>query len=114
MINIDKSYLKIWKVEDKGNCVKATTTTGKKDKRTDTWVNSNWIVTFVGECLNEAKNLKEGDKVTVLNGIIENVWDKEKSRNWLNVVVFKIECDENNTNATMQEVIDEDDDPLPF
>ena len=111
MINIDKSYLKIWKVEDKGNCFKATASTGKKDKRTEAWVNSNWNVTFVGECLEQAKTLKVGDKVTIISGIIENVWDKEKSRNWLNVVVFKIECDENNSNVATE---DDDDDVLPF
>lgn len=112
MINITKSYMKIWKVEDKGNFVTATTTSSKKDKQKDIWVNSNWNVRFVGKCLEEAKRLVEGDKIIVNNAVIENVWDKEKNRAWLNVVVFEFELQEKKEEV-FYEVSDEDSE-LPF
>ena len=112
MLNLSKSYLKVWKVEDKGKFVKAQCTSGKKDKQTDTWINSNWNVRFCGKCLVDAKKLKEGDSVKIQSGIIENVWDKEKQRNWLNVVVFELEGADNNPNDEYP--ILEDEEELPF
>ena len=112
MINIQKSYFKIWEVEDKGKFVKAKASTSKKDKQTDTWVNSNWNVRFVGKCIDEAKTLEVGDRIVATNGIIENVWDKEKKMAWLNVIIFEFEKQEENSHEVPTTI--EDDDELPF
>ncbi len=112
MINITKSYLKIWKTEDKGKSVTATTTSSKKDKIKDLWVNSNWNVRFVGKCLEDAKRLVEGDKIVIHNGVIENVWDKEKNRAWLNVVVFEFDWQEKKEEVFYE--VSDDDNSLPF
>ncbi len=115
MINITKSYLKIWKVEDKGKSVTATTTSSKKDKITNAWVNSNWNVRFVGKCLEDAKRLAEGDKIVINNGVVENVWDKEKNRAWLNVLVFEFNWQEQNNNMpSVADVEADSQDDLPF
>lgn len=112
MINITKSYLKVWKLDVKEKFVSATTTSSKKDKANDTWINSNWNVRFVGKCLGQAKELKEGDKIVVINGTVENVWDKVKEKAWVNVVVFEFELQEKNEEVFCD--VSEDDNELPF
>src|SRR5665648_52670 len=91
MLNIGKSYAKIWEVEDKGNYIKAKIGTSRKDKRNDTYINSNWFAVFLGKCADQAKGLQKGDKIIIANGTVESVYDKEKQRAYTNVVVFEFE-----------------------
>lgn len=91
MLNITKSYAKIWEVEDKGKYIQAKVSSSRKDKRDDTWVNSNWFVRFVGKCTDQARVLSKGDRVIITNGTVESVYDKEKQRVYTNVTVFEFE-----------------------
>ena len=111
MLTINNGYLKIWKIEDKGKSVVASCSTSEKDRQNEgEYINSNWNVRFVGKCLEDAKQLSEGDRVKIVGGKITNVWDKENKRNWLNVVVFEFESLEDNRNNMQSN----DDEELPF
>jgi len=94
MLNITNSYAKIWNIEDKGNYVNGRISSSRKDKRDDSYINSNWLVRFVGACVAGAKTLKEGDRIKITNGIVENVYSKEHEKNYTNVTIFELEKQE--------------------
>ena len=77
----------IFKVEDKGTFVKAQLSTSEK-KQDGTYEYSNWFCNLVGSSVNMAKDLKEGDKITITKGKLSNVWNKEKKTAYVNMTVF--------------------------
>ena len=121
MLNITKSYATVWKVEDKGKYCSGRISTSKKDKRTGNYVNSNWQIRFIGHSFEPAKALKEKDKITITNGFIENIWDKENNRNWLTLVVFDFEYSDGgsaqpvSSNSNSNDYVEVETEPeLPF
>lgn len=59
-----------------------------KDKK-DEAVYSSWFANFVGTAYTKAKEeLKEGDYIQLTNGKIENIYNKEKGKAFLEVIVF--------------------------
>lgn len=84
MIMFNKAYAKVWKVFDNSYSI----STG--DKQQDgTYRNSNWNMRLTGK----VKDIKldEGDRIEIKGGKLENVWDSEKKRNWLNLYVWDLE-----------------------
>jgi hypothetical protein len=50
---------------------------------------SSWFANFVGTAYTKAKELlKEGDYIQLTNGKIENIYNKEKGKTFLEVIVF--------------------------
>lgn len=87
MIWLNDLKVRVSKVEDKGNYVKATVSTSEK-KQDGTYEYSNWFCAMVGSCVEKAKDLKEGDKITITKGKLSNVYNKEKKQAFLNMAVF--------------------------
>ena len=59
-----------------------------KDKNGEA-VYSSWFANFVGTAYTKAKEeLKEGDYIQLTNGKIENIYNKEKGKAFLEVIVF--------------------------
>ena len=115
MLNLNKSYGTVFKpeVNEKGNMVRARLSTSVKNKETGKYTNSYWNVRFVGKCVDLAKQLKDRDRITILNGVVENVWDPGQKKTWLNVVVFDFAY--NMHQSTSPEGFSEiDDSELPF
>ena len=81
-------FVKVFKVEDKGKYVKAQVSTSEK-KQDGSYENSSWFPTFVGNCLDEAKQIQEGDVLTITKGKLTNVYNKEKKQSYLNMTVFE-------------------------
>ena len=105
MILFNKAFLKVWKVEKKEKYTALSCSTS--DKQQDgNYKNSNWNVRLVGKA-NDVE-VAEGDKIVVKSGKVENIWDKENNKNWLNVIVFELETDEG------FKPIDVTEDILPF
>ena len=111
-------FVKVFKVEDKGKYVKAQVSTSEK-KQDGSYENSSWFPTFVGNCLDEAKQIQEGDVLTITKGKLTNVYNKEKKQSYLNMTVFEF------TNTTehagddfgfddYQSIEDDDPDSCPF
>ena len=107
MLWLNDTYLKVWKIENKGKYSVAQCSSGKKQED-GSYVNSNWNVKFIGKANEE--NILEGSRVKILTGAVENIWDKEKNRNWLNVLVFKYEVEGNNDVPAYDDGVDD----LPF
>lgn len=93
MLNINRSYAKVWEIEDKGKYFQAKVSSSRKDKRDDTWINSNWFARFVGKCTDQARALGKGDRIIITNGTVESVYDKEKQRVYTNLTIFEFEQD---------------------
>lgn len=90
MLNLGKStkYVSVFCPEVKEKFVQANLTTSKKNDD-NTYINMYWKARFVGKSIEAAKELKDKDKIEITNGIIENNYDKENEKLWVNVTVFE-------------------------
>jgi hypothetical protein len=110
-LNITGKYITVWNVEDKGNYIQANLSTGKKNKE-GTYTNMSWRTRFVGNAKEKAKWLKDKDKIEIINGIIENTYDKEKKTLYVNVTVFDYHAMQKEDSNGFVPV--QDDEDLPF
>ena len=113
----DKSFATVWKVEDKGNYVNARISTS--DKKLDgTYENSNWFARFIGKCKDRSLTLDEKDRITILQGKVENrsYTDAQgEKKNFLNVLIFDYEMSEFQSAKTPEApVLEDNEDALPF
>lgn len=108
----DARYIKIWKIEKKEKFIKLQCSTGDK-KQDGTYENSSWFINLVGKAFDQGANLKENDTITIVQGKISNVYNKEKNTTYLNVVAFNIEAPESD-NMEGFKAMDEGDDDMPF
>jgi len=93
--NRESKFVTIWESADKGKYVDAKTSTGRKDDRESTgYKNSSWNIRFVGNCVDMAKTLQRNDKIKITNGYVENTFDKEANKLWINVTVFDFEFED--------------------
>ena len=105
-----KIYAKVWKVEKKENYVALNISTS--DKQQDgTYKNSSWNCRLVGQAKDFIVN--EGDRITITSAKIENIYNKEQGKSWLNIIVFEFENENVNNNDGFKPIDDSDDD-LPF
>ena len=86
----------IWKPEVKTTTsgktmIKASLSTGKKVG--ETFRNSNWFVTFVGDAAKKFETLAivERDVIEITSGEVENVYSKEKGQSYLSVTIYDFE-----------------------
>lgn len=84
----DLKFVKVYKVEDKGNFVKAQLSTSEK-KQDGTYENSSWFASFVGGAKEQAKHLQDKDTITITKGNITNVYNKEAGKSYLNMTIFE-------------------------
>lgn len=101
MIIIKKAYMKVWKIDKQEKYTRANATTSEKVEDLG-YKNSNWSLMLVGK--SREVDIKEGDRIEIKSAKIENIWDKENKKNWLNVIVFDF------VNLTQQEDMDD----VPF
>lgn len=93
MFNITAKYVSVFKVEQKEKSVQANLSTSKK-LPDGNYKNMYWIAHFVGGATEKAKSLKDKDKIEITNGIIENNFDKEKDKLYVNVTIFDFKMQE--------------------
>lgn len=85
MILINKAFAKVWKVDVKEKYTSLQITTG--DKQQDgSYKNSNWNCRLVGKAKDIMVN--EGDRIEITSAKIENIYNKETKKTWLNVIIF--------------------------
>lgn len=89
MLNLGMStkYVSVFNPEVKEKYVQANITTSKKNDD-NTYDNMYWKARFVGKAFEAAKELKDKDKIEITNGIVENNYDKENEKLWVNVTIF--------------------------
>lgn len=73
--------------EDKGNYYQANLSTGSK--QTDgSYKNMSWRARFVGNSKVKASQLQDKDQIIITEGLVENTYDSEKQKTYVNVIVF--------------------------
>lgn len=113
------TYMTIWSIEEKDGRYRARTGTYRKNKKDNTYINSNWNVNFVGSAAEKAKTLVEKDKIVIKPGDlnIENIFLPEKAEgkpnSYLVVTVFDFEKQAPKTSDSPVQPANNDDD-LPF
>jgi hypothetical protein len=111
MLNVTKSYVKIWELEDNGKYIQAKVGSSRKDKRDGTWINSHWFARFVGKCADQARALSKGDRIMITNGTVESVYSKERQRAYTSLTIFEFEQEQQQPQWEEFEI---DDSELPF
>lgn len=92
MLNIKDSYATTFQVEVEEKYVQANLSTSKKNPTTESgYENMSWRTRFVGQAFDKAKELTNGSRIKITNGVVENKYDKEKKVLYVNVTVFDFE-----------------------
>lgn len=95
MLNIkDTRFVSTFEVEpvEGKNVVKANLSTSKKNGQE--YINMYWKGRFVGQAYDKALTLQHGSKIDIINGVIENNYDKENKKAWYTVTIFDFELSE--------------------
>lgn len=126
MFIIKEGYGNIFRPEVKEKFVKASLSTGRKN-RDGSYINSSWNCIFVGKCLDDAKELTGGERIKITSANVTNEPndkykdDNGKARYFLSVTIFDFEVLESSKGKTKKaatkskpkvEDYDEEDDPL--
>lgn len=112
------TYMTIWSVEEKNGMYKGRASTSRKNKKDNTYINSNWNVRFVGSAAEKASGLVEKDRITVKPGDlnVENIYLPEdgerKASTYLVVTIFDFEKQSSNNEGSTKPSTNNDD--LPF
>ena len=118
MILINKAYAKVWKVDVKENYTALSISTG--DKQTDgSYKNSSWNARLVGKTKDIP--VSEGNRIEIKSAKIENIYNKETKKTWLNIIIFDFENQDSFNCPGLDDVdgdgfkpISDSDDELPF
>lgn len=105
MINFNNSYGSVFKVEDKGNYVKADFSTSRKDQNGE-YVNSYWKAIFLGNAKEAAKSLTDRDRIHVTSGGVANepyTNANGERRSFPSVKIFEFEKLGSNNGVTKDE-----------
>lgn len=106
MFNITGKFVTVFdpsiKLDKSERTVFATLSTSKKNTAangTVSYVNMTWLNSrFVGEAFEPAKALRNGDKIDIIRGSIENRYDKEKKILYVDVTVFEFAISDTSKN----------------
>ena len=115
----DNSFATVWEIKPtKGSSMSGRISTSYKDKRTGEYVNDfGEYVLFSGEAAKKAANLKEKDRIKLLQTSVTSQWDKEKKVNRYSFFVWDFEPAngaQQSAPAPKAPVQDDDDGGLPF
>lgn len=100
-----KIYAKVWKVEKREKYTALQVSTVEK-QQDGSYKNSGWNCRLVGKAKEFPVN--KGDRIIITSAKIENVYNAEQKKSWLNIIVFDLESEASNDNPF------ESDDDLPF
>jgi len=119
MLNIGEGsskYVKVWKVEDKGNYAKGQVSSSTKNQNGE-YENSTWFPMFTKGCRDKALALGEGASIEITKGGFTNKYDKDKKVTYYNLLIFDFEEMGNSggSKPAKKEVDNDfDDDDIPF
>ena len=112
----NKVFAKVWKTDVKEKYTDLRISTSEKiEKNGETsYINSNWFARAIGKAHNQAKNFKEGDRVTITKAKLSNEpYEKDgEKRSAFKFVILEFESQEN---TKVPETVDDDsEESLPF
>lgn len=114
------TYMTVWSITEKDGRISGRVSTSRKNKKDDTYVNSNWNARFVGNASEKAKTLPERTKIKVQAGdsSIENVYlapqGDKPATSYLTVTIFDFEVVNSNGTPATDGINQVTDDDLPF
>ena len=79
------------KAENRKNTVSARISTYEGKTKDEKAKYSSWNTSFVGDAYDKAIELENKDKIILTNTKVENNYDKEKEKLYLNVTIFDFE-----------------------
>lgn len=93
MINVTYTAGQVFKLKNLGSKISCEFRTVQIEKKTKKEVKvSHWNTNFVGKSFNKAKNLKEGDTITILDGTITNFYNQNNNTYFTNLCIRDFEC----------------------
>ena len=120
----DKQYATFWSADIKEGYSLVSMSTSRKDKRDDSYKNSNWgFVRFVGKAHEKIEELERQARIVVKGGMSKESYDKEGEKMWPKnpqIVIFDWDFAEAYQSSggpmdTAPMVVDDDDsDDIPF
>ena len=127
MLYFKNNFATVWEVENHETYAIVKLSTSRKDKRDETYHNTNWsFVRFVGNAYNEnLVNMPKQTRITIDGGISQESYEKDGERLWPKnpqVVVFHWDYPEEKSKNEAPQGIDKppvvdnsnDDDDTPF
>ncbi|MEG2813591.1 MAG: hypothetical protein RSA79_03225 [Oscillospiraceae bacterium] len=110
MLNVSNSrFVTVFQPEIKLNVsehiVFANLSSSKKNTDKDgniSYTYMSWNGRFVGDAFEAAKALRNGDKIDIIKGGIQNRYDKEKKMLYVDVVIFEYILSEKSTKSVEQ------------
>lgn len=94
-------FAKVWKLDPAEKYVRAQVSTSDKDKDGNK-VYSSWNAMFVGNCVQNAKQLEEKDSIKIISGKISNVFSKKDNKVYNNMTIFAFELADNDSQQTQK------------
>jgi len=108
------SYAKVWNVENRGNYHDVRISVSSKDKKSGEYKQTfGGFVRFVGKAHNQAKDLREGDRIRMDRVDVENRYDADKKTTYYNWAVFEYSLPDGNNSVDTNVGVEEDDEE-PF
>lgn len=106
MLNVTGKFVTVFQPEIKPNISKnmlfANLSSSKKNKSSDNVVyysNMTWRGHFVGDAFEPSKKLKDGDKIDIIRGSIENRYDKPNKTLYVDVTIYEFVMSEVSSNS---------------
>ena len=110
------TYFTIWSINEKDGVYTGRGSTGRKDNRDGSYINSSWNLRFVKDAAEKAATLNERDRIVVKPGdmsiesrYLQPTGDK-KGTQFTSVTIFNFELPEDKPKTKEQA----DSDELPF
>lgn len=94
-------YATVWKINhpESGKYIDVQITTSEKNKNGE-YENSSWIARVIGHALNSLKGIKERDRIKITSFKMSNIYDKEKNRSFLKMLILEATfADKKTTNS---------------
>jgi hypothetical protein len=81
----------VYNVKNEGKYISCQLVTSKKDKYLNTWISERWVGRLVGDAFTLARDLDvtDKDRIEIIDGIVDNIYDQLKKTSHLSVTIFK-------------------------
>ena len=113
-----KIFAKIWKIEAKEKYTDLRISTSERVEKDGnaSYINSNWFARAIGKAHNQAKDLKEGDKVIITKAKLSNEpYEKDgQKKNVFKFVVLEFESSVSKDENTAPANTSDSEEDLPF
>lgn len=113
----NKIFAKVWNADVKDKYTDLRISTSEKIEKDGytSYINSNWFARAVGKAHNQAKDLKEGDRVVITKAKLSNeLYEKDgQKRSAFKFVILEFESAENTQAPEVDNTSDSEED-LPF